>query len=143
MYTMRFHGAIHIAQRQKSKELIADTNLLTECELTLILYNQFSAGSVLGRMMIAGNSLLEDTIYTIGVTCSYASREPGETSNSFVTNDKPNCTKCVPEPRQGELSWKQVRCLILFCTVYKDTISFNRVFRKFNGRLANMPKLGK
>ena len=35
MGTMLFYGAIHIAQQQTPKELIADANLLAQCERTL------------------------------------------------------------------------------------------------------------
>ena len=34
MGTMLFYGAIHIAQRQTSKELIAEANLLVQSEWT-------------------------------------------------------------------------------------------------------------
>ena len=37
MGTMLFYGAIHIAQWQTSKELIADANLIAQCEWTLSL----------------------------------------------------------------------------------------------------------
>ena len=57
---------------------------------------------MVAQITIDARTLSEDTAYTVKAMCSYRDREPGETSSSLQTNDRPNCTACRVSPASGE-----------------------------------------